>query len=270
VKTVLFCGGLGTRMREYSQILPKPLADIRQRPILWYVMKYYAHYGFTDFVLCLGYKADLIRAYFEHFLSGRQAPYCLPAGGASGEDIALYGEDIPDWKITFVDTGVNAGIGDRLRSVEPHIGSDALFMANYSDGVTDLHLPSLLTYARAKDRIGTFVAVQPNHSFHTVSRKPDGEVIGISDLRDSGVLINGGYFVLKREIFRHLNAGEELVVEAFDRLIAKQQLVAYHHTGYWACMDTFKDKTQLEKMLAEGRATWQVWDQPAPVTVEPA
>ena len=174
----------------------------------------------------------------------------------------MHGEDIADWNITCVETGLTASIGDRLLSAEPHIGRDGLFMANYSDGVTDLHLPHLLDYARANDRIANFVAVQPNHSFHTVNMSPTGEVREIADLKSSGVFINGGYFVFKREIFNFIGAGEELVREPFARLIQHHQLMAYRHRGYWACMDTFKDKAQLEQMLDRGEATWQVWDQP--------
>lgn len=259
MKVVLFCGGLGTRMREYSQKLPKPLADVRQRPILWYVMKYYAHFGHRDFVLCLGYKADLIRSYFEHHATGTPNPFVLSDAGG---DVRLYGEDIVDWNVTCVDTGINASIGDRLLSAEPHIGRDEMFMANYSDGVTDLHLPDLINYAQANKRIGTFMAVQPNHSFHTINMSPNGEVREITDLKGSGVYINGGYFVFKRDIFNYVGAGEELVGEPFERLIKQHQLMAYRHHGYWACMDTFKDKAQLEKMLDRGEATWQVWDQP--------
>jgi glucose-1-phosphate cytidylyltransferase len=259
MKTVLFCGGLGTRMREYSQVLPKPLADIRQRPILWYVMKYYAYFGHTDFILCTGYKADLIHDYVAHHKANPGTPYVLNDAGTAVE---LYGEDIDTWNVTCVDTGLLSTIGDRLRLIEPHIGNDALFMANYSDGVTDLHLPNLIDFAKQTDRTATFVAVRPNHSFHTVTTLPTGEVTQITDLKGSGVLINGGYFVLKREIFKYMKPGEELVIEAFDRLIAEQQLMAYQHSGYWACMDTFKDKSQLEKMLDAGEATWQVWNQP--------
>jgi glucose-1-phosphate cytidylyltransferase len=259
MKVVLFCGGLGTRMREYSQRLPKPLADIRQRPILWYVMKYYAHFGHKDFILCMGYKAEVIKDYFEHHMRNPGTPYLI-----DGEpDIPLYGEDIDSWNVTLVDTGERSPIGSRLKSVEAHIGSDELFMANYSDGVTDLHLPTLIDYARAQDRVGTMLAVNPNHSFHTVNMNATGEVSGIVDLRHSGVMINGGYFVFKRKIFDYINWGDDLVAEPFARLIDDKQLVAHTANAYWACMDTFKDKEQLEQMLDNGKATWRVWDQPA-------
>ena len=256
MKVALFCGGLGTRMREYSQVLPKPLADIRQRPILWYVMRYYAHYGYNDFILCTGYKANLIKAYFDHHAQGGDQPFVLP--DTTG-DVTLYGERIADWKVQCVETGLHSSIGDRLRAIEPLIGDDERFMANYSDGVTDLHLPTLVDYAIKRDRIGTFLAVRPNHSFHTVRLSDCDMVTSITDLKDSGVQINGGYFVFKRDIFKHVRPNEELVSEPFARLIEQEQLVAYRHRGYWACMDTFKDKTQLEKMIETGQATWQVW-----------
>jgi glucose-1-phosphate cytidylyltransferase len=246
-------------MREYSERLPKPLADIRQLPILWYVMKYYAHFGHRDFILCLGYKADVITSYFEHHRSAPGTPFII-----DGEDNhPLYGEDIDKWKITLVDTGEHSPIGERLRRVQSYIGDDEWFLANYSDGVTDLHLPSLIDYARAQDRVGTMLAVHPNHSFHTVAMNAAGEVGGIVDLKHSGVMINGGYFVFKRAIFDYINAGDDLVAEPFARLIDDKQLVAHRTNAYWACMDTFKDKEQLEQMLDNGKATWRVWDQPA-------
>ncbi len=256
MKVVIFCGGLGTRMREYSQVLPKPLADIRQRPVLWYVMRYYAHYGYKDFILCTGYKASLIKAYFDHHALVGNGPFVLPDPAG---DITLYGEQIADWNVRCVDTGLHSSIGDRLRAIEPLIGDDERFMANYSDGVTDLHLPTLVDYAIKRDRIGTILAVRPNHSFHAVMLSAGDTVTSITDVKDSGVLINGGYFVLKRDIFKYVRPNEELVSEPFARLIEQEQLVAYRHQGYWACMDTFKDKTQLEKMIETGQATWQVW-----------
>ncbi len=258
MKVILFCGGLGTRMREYSQVLPKPLADIRQRPILWYVMKYYAYFGHRDFVLCTGYKSDIIHDYFEHHARRPSAPFVLQD---VGREIPLYGEDIADWNVTCVDTGLHANIGERLRLVREHIGDDPYFLANYSDGVTDLHLPALIECAYKHGRIGTFLSVQPNHSFHTVSMTDTGRVTRIADLKQSGVMINGGYFVFKREIFDYINPGDELVDQPFARLIAAEQLQTFRYEGYWACMDTFKDKAQLEKMLDAGEATWQVWDE---------
>jgi glucose-1-phosphate cytidylyltransferase len=257
MKVILFCGGLGTRMREYSQRLPKPLADIRQRPILWYVMKYYAYFGHRDFILCTGYKADVMNAYFEHHKAGANTPFVLED---VGREILLYGEEIANWNVTCVDTGLHSTIGERLRRVQPYVANEARFLANYSDGVTDLHLPDLLDFAEQHDKTGTFVAVRPNHSFHTVRMDQEGSVAGIVDLRESGVLINGGYFVFKQAIFDMIQPDEELIVEPFSRLIAQRQLQAYQHNGYWACMDTFKDKAQLEKMLDNGEATWQVWE----------
>jgi glucose-1-phosphate cytidylyltransferase len=254
----LFCGGLGTRMREYSQRLPKPLADVRNHPILWYVMKYYAHYGFNDFILCLGYRADIIQTYFEHYLNRKPGDFHFIDGG---KKITLLGEDINNWNITFVDSGVNATIGDRLLSAQPYLGENEWFMANYSDAVTSMHLPELVEYAQQQNKIGCLTAVHPNHSFHTIRMDKQGKVHSVEDLRQAGVLINGGYFVLKQDIFKYLRPNEELVVEAFDRLIQRDQLCAYRHEGTWACVDTFKDRERMEQMMNQGSADWLVWEQ---------
>lgn len=257
MKVVLFCGGYGTRMREYSQRLPKPLADVRNHPILWYVMKYYAHYGFNDFILCLGFRADIIQSYFEHYLFHKSGDFQFIDGG---KKITLLGEDIKNWNITFVDSGVNATIGDRLLSAQPYIGENEWFMANYSDAVTSMHLPDLIEYAQRQNKIACLTAVHPNHSFHTIKMNESGLVQKVEDLRDAGVLINGGYFVLNHEIFRYLQPGEELVVEAFNRLIQRDELCAYRYDGTWSCVDTYKDRESMEQMMNAGSADWLVWD----------
>ncbi|MBW4697957.1 MAG: glucose-1-phosphate cytidylyltransferase [Aphanocapsa lilacina HA4352-LM1] len=258
MKVVLFCGGLGTRIRDYSETIPKPLVTIGYRPILWHVMKYYAHYGHRDFILCLGYKADAIKNYFLNYDECLSNDFTLSEGGRK---LQLSNSDIHDWNITFVDTGFNANIGQRLMAIEPYLEGDQYFLANYSDGLTNLHLPDLITFAQRQDRIATFLSVKPSQSFHLVSMDEQGLVRDICDTRRSDVWINGGYFVFKRQIFDHIYYGEELVCEPFRRLIAAQELLTYPYQGFWACMDTFKEKQQLDELYARQEAPWEVWRQ---------
>ena len=257
MKVVLFCGGLGMRLRDYSDKIPKPMVEVGHRPILWHVMKYYAHFGHKDFILCLGYRSETIKNYFinyEEFLSN---DFVLSDGGRK---VSLLRTDIHDWKISFVDTGYDSSIGERLRRVRRHLEGEEIFLANYSDNVTDFYLPTLIDDVRGSDAVAAFLAIPPPYSFHVADIQGDGSVSSIRDTASADMWINGGYFVLRQEIFDYLRPGEELVVEAFSRLIAEQRLIATKHTGFWQNMDTFKDKAQLDELHAKGRAPWQVWN----------
>jgi glucose-1-phosphate cytidylyltransferase len=256
MKVVLFCGGLGLRMRDHAEHVPKPMVTIGYRPILWHVMKYFAYFGHCDFILCLGYRGDLIKQYFLDYDECLSNDFVLSKGGKS---LKLANCDIEDWSITFADTGLRSNIGERLVAVEKYLADEELFLANYSDGLTDLDLPSYLEHARRLDRIATFLSVKPNLSYHIAQTGADGVVTGISELRRSSIRINGGFFVLKREIFKYLRPGEELVVEPFRRLIHEKQLAAYEYDGFFTAMDTFKDKRQLDDLYEEGAAPWMVW-----------
>ena len=256
MKVVLFCGGLGLRMRDHAEQVPKPMVAIGYRPILWHVMKYFAYFGHCDFILCLGYRGDLIKQYFLDYDECLSNDFVLSKGGKS---LKLANCDIEDWSITFADTGLRSNIGERLVAVEKYLADEELFLANYSDGLTDLDLPSYLEHARRLDRIATFLSVKPNLSYHIAQTGADGVVTGISELRRSSIRINGGFFVLKREIFKYLRPGEELVVEPFRRLIHEKQLAAYEYDGFFTAMDTFKDKRQLDDLYEEGAAPWMVW-----------
>jgi glucose-1-phosphate cytidylyltransferase len=255
MKVVLFCGGLGMRLREYSESIPKPMVTIGYRPLLWHVMKYYAHYGHKEFILCLGHKADTIKDYFLNYDECISNNFVLSGGG---KKIKLLNRDIEDWSITFVDTGVTSNIGQRLKAVEEHLQGETTFLANYSDGVTDLPLPEYLAHFHKRDKIASFLSVRPPHSFHVVST--DGDVVNqIQHINKANIRINGGFFIFRTEIFDHMEDGEELVEQPFHRLIAQEQLLAYRYDGFWAAMDTFKDKQQLEELYTRGDAPWVVW-----------
>ena len=256
MKVVLFCGGLGMRLREYSEAVPKPMVPIGYRPVLWHVMKYYAHYGHKDFILCLGYKADVIKKYFLEYDECVTNDFVLSKGG---KNVKLLASDISDWNITFVDTGLVSNIGQRLKAVQKHLAGQEMFLANYSDGLSDLPLPSMVESFRKSENIACFAGVKPRSSFHLVSADSNGVVKSINHVSKSGARINGGFMVLRQEVFNYMRDGEELVEEPFRRLIAEGKLMAYLYDGYWACMDTFKEKQDLDDAFGQGKAPWAVW-----------
>lgn len=256
MKVVLFCGGQGLRLRDYSENIPKPLVTIGYRPIMWYLMKYYAHYGHKEFILCLGHRGNMIKDYFLRYDETLTNDFTLADGGKT---IQLLSQDIADWKITCVDTGQASNIGQRLKLVEKHLGGDEVFLANYADGLADVPLPKIIDFFNAQDRVACFLGVKPAQTFHIVAMNGDGHVHSIRNVVESDVWINGGFFVFKHQIFDYMREGEELVVEPFQRLIEDNQLVSYRHSGFWACMDTFKEKQWFDDMYSQGNAPWEVW-----------
>lgn len=268
MKVVLFCGGLGMRLREYSERIPKPMIPIGYRPILWHIMKYYAHYGHKEFILCLGFGADMIKHYFLTYDECLSNDFVLSQGG---KRVQLFNSDISDWQITFADTGMQANIGQRLKAVEPYLTNEEMFLANYSDGLTDVSLDAQLAHFLQEDKVASFLCVKPNLSCHFVSLAADGAVDAVNDVQQSNLRINGGYFIFRREIFHYLREGEELLHEPFQRLVAQRQLLAYRHDGFWGCMDTFKDKQCLDELYARGTAPWEIWKRcPGPQATQPA
>ncbi|MER3432158.1 MAG: glucose-1-phosphate cytidylyltransferase [Leptolyngbya sp. ERB_1_1] len=256
MKVVLFCGGLGTRLRDYSEKIPKPMVNIGYRPILWHLMKYYAHYGHKDFILCLGYKADFIKEYFLNYNECLSNDFVLSAGG---KQVQMIGSDIHDWRITFVDTGLYSNIGQRLKAVEKYLEGEEMFLANYSDGLSNLPLDDFIDHFMRHDKVASFLSVKPTQTFHVVSSEEDGLVKSIEDVKNADLRINGGFFALKTEIFRYMQPGEELVLAPFQRLIEKEELIAYNYDGFWTCMDTFRDKQNLDDLYSQGTPPWEVW-----------
>jgi glucose-1-phosphate cytidylyltransferase len=257
MKVVLFCGGLGTRLREHSDTIPKSLVSVGYRPIMWHLMRYYAHFGHTEFILCLGYRGDMIREYFLKYSEAMTNDFVLSDGGRT---IELLRSDIDSWRITFVDTGLHSNIGQRLTRVREHLGSDEVFLANYSDGLSDLPLDRVVEDFRARKLVATFASVRPAQSFHVVQSAPDGLVSSMGPMQSGDIRINGGFFVLRREVFDYIQPGEELVEKPFARLIEKRLLATYRYDGFWQAMDTFKDKIALDRMEAQGNCPWMLWN----------
>ena len=257
MKVVLFCGGLGTRLREHSDTIPKPLVTVGYRPIIWHLMRYYSHYGHIEFILWLGYRGHLVREYFLTYNEAMSNDFTLSEGGRRVE---LHKSDIENWKITFVDTGLHSNIGQRLMAVREYLRDEEVFLANYSDGLSDLPLDTMIDEFHSKDVIASFIAVRTSQSFHSAKFGDDGYVTSLGELGGADFWINGGFFVMRNEIFDHIRDGEELVKQPFSRLIQKKKLAAFPHTGYWQAMDTFKDKINFDRSYAQGDAPWQIWE----------
>ena len=254
MKVVIFCGGLGVRMGEETQRIPKPMIAVGGRPILWHIMKWYASWGHDDFILCLGYRGESIKEYFLDYNEALSNDFVLSNGG---KDVELLASDISDWRITFVDTGARATIAERLLAVAPHIGDDAYFLATYGDGLTDAPLADMIERLRSSGEAGLFLSVHPVFNAHVVEADPDGVVRSIEDLQQADVWINGGFFVFRRDVLDEINPGEELVVEPFRRLIEREELIAYRYEGFWEPMDTIKDKQRLDALVESGQAPWR-------------
>lgn len=259
MKVVLFCGGLGTRLREHSDTVPKPLVNIGYRPILWHLMRYYAHYGHKEFILCLGYRGDLIRDYFLKYREEMTNDFTLYAGDGRVE---LHSRDLDDWKITFVDTGLHSNIGQRLLRVKRFVEDEEMFLANYADGLSDIPLDRQVDRFSASEMIADFASVRSSQSFHAAHADENGIVQAMGSLPDQQLWINGGYFVLRPEIFDYIQEGEELVEKPFLRLIEERRLSTFRWNGFWKCMDTFKDKIEFDRMEARGNCPWMMWPDP--------
>jgi len=255
MKVVLFCGGLGTRIREYSESIPKPMIPIGHQPILWHVMQYYSQYGHKDFVLCLGYKANTIKDFFLNY-----RPQAFADCVVHGAKVELLGRLEEDWRVTLIDTGIWRNIGERLLAVREHVRGEEIFLANYSDGLTDVNLDHMVECFKASDKLACFLAIRPPLTYHLADIDADGRVREFRTSDRSDIWINGGYFLLRQEIFDYIREGEELVVNPFQRLIEKDQLMAYKHEGFWRSMDTLKDRQVLEDMVEQGRMPWRLND----------
>ena len=259
MKVVLFCGGLGTRLREGADGVPKPMVTIGYRPALWHVMKYYAHFGHKDFILCLGYRADLIKTYFLNYSECISNDFVLSNGG---KNVELLRSDLEGWNITFVDTGLHSNVNERLKAVRRFVEDEPMFLANYSDGFSDLPLPEMIERFKSSGKTAALLSVKPCHSFHFVKARKDNVITSVQGAATADMWINGGYFVLRQGIFDYIHDGEDLVEGTFGRMVRDEQILAYRYEGFWAPMDTFKDKQRLEELYARGSAPWEVWKKP--------
>jgi glucose-1-phosphate cytidylyltransferase len=256
MKVVLFCGGRGIRLREHSEALPKPMVRIGYRPILWHIMRYYAHYGHRDFILCLGYRADAIKDYFLNYSEAVSNDFVLSDGGRR---IELLGSDIADWRITFADTGLDTTVGERLRRVRHLVEGEEMFLANYGDIVTDAPLDRLIEEFRAGDAVAQFLAVRPSGYPFRVLRTSGNHVAALLKPGDADLWINGGYFCLRPEAIDYIEPGDDIVERPFKAIAEIGRLSAIRYGGFWGPLDTLRDLEQLESLAATGTAPWAVW-----------
>ena len=256
MKVVLFCGGLGMRMRDGVTNAPKPMAMIGDRPLLWHVMRYYAHFGHHDFVLCLGYGASAVKDFFLNYDETRSNDFVLDGDG----QVDLFKTDISEWRITFVDTGLHSEIGERLRRVRRFVADDEMFLANYADVFTNAPLHDIVQRFAASDAVASLLAVPPQSSHHVVDVDDTGLVTEVMPMRDLRQWENGGFFVLRQEIFDYLGEGDDLVGDAIPKLVKERKVLAYPYRGFWSPADTVKDRAQMEERYARGSCPWMVWD----------
>ena len=257
MKVVLFCGGLGMRMRDGVSTAPKPMAMVGERPLLWHVMRYYAHYGHTEFILCLGYGASYVKDFFLSYDETRSNDFVLENGA---REIKLFSTDISDWKITFVDTGLYSAIGERLRRVRQFVENEPVFLANYADVLTNAALPDMIERFEASDAVAGLLAVPPQSSHHVVEIDDGGLITQVTPMRDLRQWENGGYFVFRPEIFDYLDEGEDLVEHAIMRLVERRRVLAYPYKGYWSPADTVKERAQLDELYQRGHGPWMIWE----------
>jgi glucose-1-phosphate cytidylyltransferase len=257
MKVVLFCGGLGMRMRDGVSNAPKPMAMIGERPLLWHVMRYYAYFGHKDFILCLGYGGSVVKDYFLNYDETRSNDFVLENGA---RDINLFSTDISDWRISFVDTGLHSSIGERLRRVRQFVQGEEMFLANYADVLTDAPLSDMVEQFQASDAVASLLAAPMQSSHHVVDVADDGRITRIVPVRELRQWENGGYFVLRPEIFDVLGVGEELVDDALGRLVPGKRVLAYPYKGFWTAADTVKDRALLEEMYHRAQCPWMLWD----------
>ena len=258
MKVVLFCGGRGLRLREHSEAIPKPMVQIGYRPILWHVMRYYAHFGHRDFILCLGYRADAIKDYFLHYSEAVSNDFILSDGGRR---IELLGSDIEDWRITFADTGLDTTIGERLRRVRHLLEGEEIFLANYGDTLTDAPLDRIVERFQADTATAALLSVRPSYSysFHLVETDEGGRASALRDVATADLRISGGLYLFRQGILDHLASGEDLLDAPFTELARAGNLAAYRYDGFWVSLDTLKELEVLQRLEAQDAAPWAVW-----------
>ena len=259
MKVVILCGGLGTRLREETEFIPKPMVEIGGRPIIWHIMKSYAYYGYKDFILCLGYKGEIIKDYFLNY-EAMNNDFTIRLGNPSKIDFnSNHAED--GWNITLADTGEQAMTGSRIKQIEKYVKNDEEFMVTYGDGLADIDLNKLLSIHRKQKKIGTLTGVRPLSRFGEVIENRGVVKDFVEKPQSSKGYINGGFFVFNRKFFRYLseNYGCTLEREPLEKLTKEKELAIYPHKGFWQCMDTYRDYKYLKEMWESDKAPWKIW-----------
>ena len=258
MKVVILAGGYGTRISEESHLKPKPMIEIGGRPILWHIMKEYSFYGFHEFIICAGYKQDVIKEWFaNYYLHNSDVTFNFRNGG----DMTIHNNVSEPWNVTIVDTGLNTMTGGRIKRIQKYIGNKT-FMLTYGDGVCNVNIKDLLHFHETSNKIVTLTSVHSEQRFGVLDINSNADVISFREKQhDDEVRINGGYMVLKPEVFRYLEDDNTVFEqEPLERLAHENQVKAYHHDGFWQCMDTLRDREKLESLWKAGNAPWKIWN----------
>lgn len=258
MKVVLLAGGYGTRISEETHIKPKPMIEVGGKPIIWHIMKEYSHYGFYDFIICAGYKQHIVKEWFNnYFIYTSDVTYDM----TNGKKIILHEQHSEPWRVTVVDTGLNTMTGSRIKKIQKYVGNEP-FMMTYGDGVCDVNIRDLLKFHQEHGKMATLTAVMLDQSKGVLNIGGDNAVRSFREksIKDSAP-INAGYMVLEPEIFDYLPEGRDDCVfeKVLERVAEKNQLMSYLHHGFWQCMDTLREKIELEKLWESGHAPWMVW-----------
>jgi len=258
MKVVIFAGGLGTRISEETDTRPKPMVEVGGKPILWHIMKIYSQYGFNEFIICLGYKGYVIKEYFMHYFL-HNSDITIELGN---NKVDIHGTNTESFKVTLVDTGQNTKTAGRLKQIQKYVG-DEDFMLTYGDGVSDVNIKDLLAFHKAHDKVATVTAVQMDARFGGMDLAANGDVVSFKEkAKDESKWINGGFFVLKPEVFKYLDGDMNDMMwedEPLEKLTLDNQLSAYQHKGFWKCMDALRDKLELESLWQTNQAKWKIW-----------
>jgi glucose-1-phosphate cytidylyltransferase len=257
MKVLILAGGLGTRFSEETELKPKPMIEIGGKPILWHIMKIYSHFGYNDFIILLGYKGYTIKEYFSnYFIHHSDVTFDLRNNSAE-----IHHSGTEPWKVTLIDTGLNTMTGGRIKRVEKYIGNEP-FMLTYGDGVANVNITSLVEFHRQNKKLVTMTSVQPEGRFGSLVLNGENEVLRFQEkIKGDGQWINGGFFVCQPEVLNYLSGDSTIFErEPLEKLAEEKQLVSFKHTGFWKPMDTKKDKTELEEMIAQNKAPWMIWE----------
>lgn len=258
MKTVILAGGFGTRISEESHLKPKPMIEIGERPILWHIMKIYSHYGFNDFIICLGYKGYCIKEYFAHYFLHESD---ITFDFRNQNERVIHQHSAEPWTVTLVNTGIETMTGGRVKRIQKHIGNEP-FLLTYGDGVSNVDINALVAYHRAHGKLATVTSIQPVGRFGALDLSDSNLVTGFQEKpKGDGAWINGGFFVMQPEIFDYLD-GDSCILERepLERLAKGGQLAAYKHGGFWQPMDTVRDKNYLEELWKANAAPWKTWE----------